>query len=138
MGSSTTQQVAFTAYNVNNNYYTPAGSRVTFNNVETNIGEHLINRATFICPVDGLYFFMFNIMSYNSYDPIVQLRKNDALVVSAWADVSSSSQYVQASNAALITCSAGERVYLETQNTDYVFSSADRFTTFSGFLLSEN
>ena len=85
VGSSTTQKAAFTVFNIDYVYYS-TGSKVTFGRVETNIGGHFDNSSTFTCPVDGLYFFTFNIMSYNSYDPIVQLRKNDALVVSAFSD----------------------------------------------------
>ena len=111
VGGSTTQQVAFTAFNFNNNYYS-SGSKITFDSVETSIGGHFDKSSTFTCPVDGLYFFTFNIMSYSSYDPIIQLRKDGALVVSAFADVYSGTQYVHASNTALILCDAGEEVYL--------------------------
>ena len=127
--------MAFTAYNDGTRYY--SYERITFDHVETNIGGHFDN-DTFTCPVDGLYFFSFNIMGseYYGYTARATLRRNGYTVVGAYADYESNDPH--ASNSAVIRCSAGDDVYLYFETSAYMHSDFDRYVTFSGFLISEN
>ena len=129
--------MAFTAYNHDRRSYS-TGDRVKFDGVETNIGGHFNESSTFACPVDGLYFFTFTIMGdyIEGDEGDVTLRHDGNIVVGAFADYSNN--YPQTSNAAVITCSAGEEVYLQCEFSGYMYSKTDRYVTFSGFLLSEN
>ena len=129
--------MAFTAYADTYRYYSSSGEKIEFDGVKTNIGGHFDNSTTFTCPVDGLYYFSFHVMSYtDSDDSQVSLMLDGSRVVSAWADYYIS--YAQASNSALVQCSAGQDVYLETYDYTYVYSNLYDLSTFSGFLVSEN
>ena len=129
--------MAFTAYADTYRYYSSSGDRVEFDGVKTNIGGHFDNSTTFTCPVDGLYYFTFHVLSYTNYDDSqVSLWVGGTWVVSAWADYYS--HHAQASNSALVQCSAGQNVYLETYDNTYVYSNSYDLSTFSGFLVSEN
>ena len=137
-----TQQVAFTAYADDDRDYI-AGQKVRFDGVRTNIGGHFDNSTTFTCPVDGLYYFSFHVMSdyYDSGypDSKVSLMVGGTGVVSAWAHYYvDGDEFAQASNSALVQCSAGQDAYLETYEQCHVYSSLYDFSTFSGFLVSEN
>ena len=119
-----TQQVAFTAYADDDRDYI-AGQKVRFDGVRTNIGGHFDNATTFTCPVDGLYYFSFHVMSHDSvYDSKVSLMLGGTRVVSAWADHHVTGHHAQASNSALVVCSAGQDVYLMTNSNTYVYSNS--------------
>ena len=133
------QQVAFTAYADSSRYYNDLGIKIEFDGVITNIGGHFDNSTTFTCPVDGLYYFSFHVMSHDSvYDSKVSLMLGGTRVVSAWADHHVTGHHAQASNSALVVCSAGQDVYLMTNSNTYVYSNSLEISTFSGFLVSEN
>ena len=134
--------MAFTAYADTYRYYSSSGDRVEFDGVKTNIGGHFDNSTTFTCPVDGLYYFSFHVMSRqhpsSTYDSQVSLMVGGTRVVSVWADHYSDYRRAQASNSALVQCSAGQDVYLEAYDSSYVYSNSYDLSTFSGFLVSEN
>ena len=131
------QQVAFTAYAVSSRYYNDLGQEIEFDGVITNIGGHFDNSTTFTCPVDGLYYFSFHVMSDRSdTDAHISLWLGETRVVSAWADYND--HFAGASNSALVQCSAGQDVYLATYEFCYVYSNTFYISTFSGFLVSEN
>ena len=135
---SATRQVAFTVYEDQTQYHSN-GKRLTFDHVETNMGGNFnSSNSTFTCPVDGLYFFSFTIMGSTGYgdDGHATLRRDGSVGVGAWADYYAGNPH--ASNAAVITCSVGQEVYLQSENSGYMYSNSSRLVTFSGFLLSEN
>ena len=134
-----TRQAAFTAYADTIRHYSLPGFKVQFDGVKTNIGGHFVNATTFTCPVDGLYYFSFHVMSHDSvYDSKVSLMLGGTRVVSPWADHHVTGHHAQASNSALVVCSAGQDVYLMTNSNTYVYSNSFHLSTFSGFLVSEN
>ena len=137
-----TQLVAFTAYADRSRDLYDYGIKVQFDDVITNIGYHFTNSTTFICPVDGLYFFSFHVMSgddVNVYPSSrISLMVGGTRVVSAWADHHEHMHHAQASNSAFVQCSAGQGVHLETYGASLVYSSSYHQGTFSGFLVSEN
>ena len=132
----TTRQIGFSAYFKGSEYYN-AGDRIYFDGRETNIGGHFDNE-TFTCPIDGLYFFIYTIESDDN-DIVVALRIDGNDIARTFHDEADSSDHDQATNSALVTCLAGQEVYLYMYGYDgYVTSSYRRDTTFSGFLVSEN
>ena len=76
-------------------------------------------------------------MSDVSDEVRVNLVLDGGLVVSGWADYSAGFA-PHASNAVLLTCDAGQEVYVRCSFAGAVYSNSERYSTFSGFLISQN
>ena len=132
-----TQQVAFTAHASSQRSYS-SGSLIQFDDVESNVGNHFDNSTTFTCPVDGLYFFYFSIMTDTAGDIIVGLEIDNRNVVSLWAETYRDNDYPHSSNSAVVGCTAGQEVNLVCDSSGDVYSTFRKYSTFSGFLISAN
>ena len=119
------------------------GTVLTFEDVLTNEGNHY-NPAThkFTCQIPGTYVFMFSIAVYKTADPMISLKKNGDIVVSAHSRTGGamSNDFDQSANSVILNLAVGDMIWLEftLDNSHVVHDSIFQHNTFSGYLLYEN
>ncbi|XP_071804953.1 uncharacterized protein [Asterias amurensis] len=92
-----------------------------------------LNNGTFTCNVPGVYVLMFSVNKSSSGSYLfVYLRKNGNAIVAGYVRDAGSHQV---SNSAVIPLHYGDQVHLAVYGS--VYSSTNRYTSFTGFLLQE-
>ncbi|XP_068241526.1 cerebellin-3-like [Palaemon carinicauda] len=112
--------------------YVSPGSKVVFTETVTQIGTGWNTaRSEYIATTPGLFFFTFSAVSDRYSHFRISLKKNGQDIVSAFGD---SSGYQMGSQSALVSLSAGDRVYLQLQEGQLLEVSSSRaYTSFTGF-----
>ncbi len=115
------------------------GDVLTFQVAQTNIGSHFdTSTHKFTCRIPGTYVFMFTIASnYNNQDCFLRLMKDGLNIAGTHVrdSQSSTNNFHQSSNTAILQLAEGNQVWLEHGNGDPVYSDSNKWTSFSGFLL---
>ncbi|XP_033127222.1 complement C1q subcomponent subunit C-like [Anneissia japonica] len=105
---------------------------ISFDSIATNIGDNF-NSTHFICPRNGVYFFIFHIT--HSRDPKVELVMNNECIVSIHGD--SANRHQQSfSNSAVLELRKGDLLWLSLSSDHSLSGDTLNLTTFSGFLIS--
>lgn len=143
--NSSNQTVAFCAYvNSGDNVIYAADEIVAFNGILHNDGGYYNeDLSVFTCPVTGLYSFSISVRSVlreeESFTSNVVLVKGEENLGGVATILSSTtgSLDISGSNSVVITCSAGEAVFVEAATTSRIYGgSTYRTSTFSGFLMA--
>ena len=111
------------------------GQVIMFDETFANIGQGFnLNTGKFTCPFSGVYVFMYNIGIKDAH-PKVSLMKNGERMASVYSTYGDS--HGQISNGLILPLVFGDAVWLKfiDFNRMQVYSSENRFTNFSGFLL---
>lgn len=111
---------------------------VQFPTPRLNIGNHYDTaRAVFTCPVQGVYYFAFSILSYTPYSPgnapSVLLKRGDEAIIGVYVNVFEDDFVLMMSNSVLVQCAPGQEVYVETATDVEVAGATFGTCTFSGF-----
>ena len=70
----------------------------------------------------------------NGYLVQAEMMKNDAMIANA--EIQDTAEYAHmSSNCALVSCAAGDRVWVRSGSRSEIHGESAPFTTFSGFLL---
>ncbi|XP_052819491.1 otolin-1-like [Mya arenaria] len=134
---------AFTAYLSNTVQNLNIGDVIVFDQVLTNEG-HVYNPNTgiFTTPFDGTYVFHFAVADRHQHQFVGRLLVDGTNKVAAIADAQYSPHMdieMQGGNMAVLSLFKGQRVWVESHrwdNQQIESGESDRFSTFSGFLLS--
>ncbi|XP_056337479.1 complement C1q-like protein 4 [Danio aesculapii] len=133
LGSSSKGGVAFSAV-LQDSF--SQNAVLKFKDVITNIGSaYDASSGTFTCKTAGVYYFSFHIVK-TGQNLRVDMLLNDKTVVSAVAvDLLHTDT---ASNSVVLQLKAGDRIYLQLNNSDLgKRDSQSRLSSFSGYLLYE-
>ncbi|XP_071950214.1 uncharacterized protein [Antedon mediterranea] len=109
---------------------------ITFNHIYVNKGKHFLYNSTFVCHLDGFYFFTFTIRSRDGFFSYVTLMKNDEPQTSISAD--SDDRNIMQTQSTILKLSYDDKVWLRVgPNRKYGFDSEEtnKYMTFSGFLI---
>ncbi|XP_022082647.1 uncharacterized protein LOC110974963 [Acanthaster planci] len=111
------------------------GDILIFDSIMTNFGDGYDSQSgVFTCFVPGVYFFTVSIQQ-DQKRPFVQLKKNEELIFSIFDSDSGTSH--QSSNSAAVHLAAGDTLWLEFGGNDSgIHSNSDKYSLFSGFLIS--
>ena len=125
----------FTAFEDRGAIFYFTGDVIFFPYIHTNIGNHYDpSNGAFTCPYTGLYEFHVNVMSQVGYQCEASLVVANEVIVTAWAEESSYSEHLQASNHAYVNCTTGSQAWIEAI-TCYLYSTSNNHATFSGRLI---
>ena len=85
--------------------------------------------------ISATYYFAINMKSMrNGYLVQAEIMKDDVMIANA--EVQDTSEYAHmSSNCAVVSCAAGERVWVRSGSRSEIHGESAPFTTFSGFLL---
>ncbi|XP_077508307.1 complement C1q tumor necrosis factor-related protein 4-like [Amblyomma americanum] len=114
------------------------GKYVRFDQVLTNVQADLTkDLGAFRCQLPGLYYFSFTFMASRRDSCRMSLRRNRVPVVTAFA---SDNGFSWASSGAVLYLAQNDLVYLYLEDGKFHESQSSRraFTSFSGFLVSED
>jgi hypothetical protein len=137
-GKRQKERTAFTVYATKHTEHLGIGQPIKFDTILTNVGnDYNIHTGIFTVPVDGLYAFSFYIAEYQVHEFLTSLVVDGNRTVQGIADALSESQDIQGGNFAILSLSAGQTVWLESDVSDgYLWASlSNRVQSFSGFLL---
>ncbi|XP_048360123.1 complement C1q tumor necrosis factor-related protein 3 isoform X1 [Sphaerodactylus townsendi] len=128
-------QVAFMASMAT--HFSNQNSGIIFSSVETNIGNFFdVMTGRFGAPVDGVYFFTFNMMKHEDVEDVyVYLMHNGNTVFSLYS-YESKGKMDTSSNSVVLKLAKGDEVWLRMGN-GALHGDHQRFSTFAGFLLFE-
>ncbi|KAJ7335068.1 hypothetical protein JRQ81_013009 [Phrynocephalus forsythii] len=128
-------QVAFMASMAT--HFSNQNSGIIFSSVETNVGNFFdVMTGRFGAPVNGVYFFTFNMMKHEDVEEVyVYLMHNGNTVFSLYS-YESKGKADSASNSAVLKLAKGDEVWLRMGN-GALHGDHQRFSTFAGFLLFE-
>ncbi|XP_026571395.1 complement C1q tumor necrosis factor-related protein 3 isoform X1 [Pseudonaja textilis] len=134
-GIPTELQVAFMASMAT--HFSNQNSGIIFSSVETNIGNFFdVMTGRFGAPVNGVYFFSFNMMKHEDVEEVyVYLMHNGNTVFSLYS-FESKGKSDSSSNSAVLKLAKGDEVWLRMGN-GALHGDHQRFSTFAGFLLFE-
>ena len=116
------------------------GDVVSFQETPTNINGHFsLATNKFTCQVPGTYFFTFSMGIHQPGDLNIMLVKNGHLIVSAHTRTGGfDSDFDQTSSSAVLNLEMGDQVWLKfVRDGNTIYSTFNRHSTFSGFLLYE-
>nr|XP_060617350.1 complement C1q tumor necrosis factor-related protein 3 isoform X1 [Anolis sagrei ordinatus] len=128
-------QVAFMASMAT--HFSNQNSGIIFSSVETNVGNFFdVMTGRFGAPVNGVYFFTFNMMKHEDVEEVyVYLMHNGNTVFSLYS-YESKGKTDSSSNSAVLKLAKGDEVWLRMGN-GALHGDHQRFSTFAGFLLFE-
>ncbi|XP_077203065.1 complement C1q tumor necrosis factor-related protein 3 isoform X2 [Paroedura picta] len=128
-------QVAFMASMAT--HFSNQNSGIIFSSVETNVGNFFdVMTGRFGAPVNGVYFFTFNMMKHEDVEEVyVYLMHNGNTVFSLYS-YESKGKMDTSSNSAVLKLAKGDEVWLRMGN-GALHGDHQRFSTFAGFLLFE-
>ncbi|XP_053151043.1 complement C1q tumor necrosis factor-related protein 3 isoform X4 [Hemicordylus capensis] len=128
-------QVAFMASMAT--HFSNQNSGIIFSSVETNAGNFFdVMTGRFGAPVNGVYFFTFNMMKHEDVEEVyVYLMHNGNTVFSLYS-YESKGKTDSSSNSAVLKLLKGDEVWLRMGN-GALHGDHQRFSTFAGFLLFE-
>ena len=114
----------------------------TFTPAPTQGGHYSTSTGIYTCPVSGVYFFQFSI--YGHFIQDVDVARASAILVKEGADLAevhmfhtgSGGIYNTLSNAMVLQCSAGQRVWVESHHPNNHLFNWQKLNRFSGFLIS--
>ena len=107
-----------------------SGTKVTYSSVKTNFGDCYDGTSTFTCCFTGYYYFSFNAVQAESTSMLASLKVNDVTMATMNAI---SGDGNAASGSAVVFCSQGQQVWVETDVSSVVHNGP--YNTFSGILL---
>ncbi|XP_069977756.1 cerebellin-1 [Penaeus vannamei] len=108
-------------------------SRKIWDTLTNLLGAWDEDKAQFVAPRDGAYYFSFHGIGTKNSDFTLALMKNGEYQVTAYGGPP---KYEWASNSALLVLKAGDKVYLELQDGSmYDHPGREAYTTFTGFLV---
>ncbi|KAG8131189.1 hypothetical protein E2320_017749 [Naja naja] len=118
-------------------HFSNQNSGIIFSSVETNIGNFFdVMTGRFGAPVNGVYFFSFNMMKHEDVEEVyVYLMHNGNTVFSLYS-FESKGKSDSSSNSAVLKLAKGDEVWLRMGN-GALHGDHQRFSTFAGFLLFE-
>lgn len=136
--------VAFSAYVNHSMYHYADGETINFRGLAYDMtGHYDPDTSSFVCPVDGLYMFNYNIyfflreeteLPYQGYVTLLQDGVSIATVAGYTNDTSSNPL---ASNTVFTYCISGQEVHAEAISDCQVYGISEyRRSTFSGILLA--
>uniref|UniRef100_A0A8C6YPF1 Complement C1q tumor necrosis factor-related protein 3 n=1 Tax=Nothoprocta perdicaria TaxID=30464 RepID=A0A8C6YPF1_NOTPE len=128
-------QVAFMASMAT--HFSNQNSGIIFSSVETNVGNFFdVMTGRFGAPVNGVYFFTFNMMKHEDVEEVyVYLMHNGNTVFSLYS-YESKGKADTSGNSAVLKLAKGDEVWLRMGN-GALHGDHQRFSTFAGFLLFE-
>lgn len=129
----------FSAFVTESFVYSPA-QIVRFPSTRINVGEHYSTlTSTFTCPIEGIYYFAVNVLTYTDYSPdnspALYLKRDDEPLVGLFLNMFQDDFVMMMSNSVVTDCSPGQQVYLETVTDVEVAGDSYTTCTFSGFYL---
>ncbi|XP_072021073.1 uncharacterized protein [Amphiura filiformis] len=129
---------AFSAVRITPFTSTADDQAVPFEQVHTNVGDDFdIVSGRFTCQVAGLYLFTYGMGSYPN-NPLVCLHKNDVKINCVYRNPVNDIQFEVTSNAAVLQLRTEEQVWLRSEYSGKeIYSSNNKYTTFSGVLLHQ-
>ena len=123
--------------------YLNRGDRIIYRHPIVNPGGHYnISTGEYTCPVSGIYFFQFTVHAHLNQAIDNELANAELIKNgSAFAEVYMSHTtfktiYVTLSSAVIVMCSAGERVWVESNHDNNHLHNWHNLNGFSGFLIS--
>ena len=127
--------VAFTAVRTSNIYNSIV--KIVFDKVITNVGGAYSNTTgTFTCPTDGVYVFIWTLMTMDGKMCAANLYVNgNRRSLQARANIQSVSSHstVQGTMSGTFRLSAGDRVWVQTTSCNYFYGNP--YNAFSGWKL---
>lgn len=115
------------------------GETIVFNKVYVNDGGSYDNQTgVFTAPYDGVYLLSYFIAEYNTGQIVTRLMLDGTNIADSVAESIQDRHNDQGGNLVILKLQMGQRVWLETFDTDNVHidaSAAYLYNTFSGFLL---
>ena len=134
--------LGFTAYVDHDVQHLGVDQTIIFNRVLFNDGGAYNNASgIFICPVNGVYLFFFEVGSRDQKQIVAKLVANNVNEVDAIADTAGQPNEAQGSNMAILRLRQGTHVWVENYrwaDQDVQGDPTDHFSTFSGILLYQN
>ncbi len=109
---------------------------IVFDDIFTNKGNHFQeHNSTFVCHINGFYFFSFTLRSYDHRYMGATLVKNGNRVISIGGEPGERNQMMTQS--VVLQLQQGDQVYVTLAPSDgyAIYSDHNKYCTFSGFLL---
>ncbi|XP_033096090.1 uncharacterized protein LOC117100490 [Anneissia japonica] len=109
---------------------------INLNHTFANKGKHFINNNTFVCQLNGFYFFTFTVRSLDYHTTYVALMKNKEVQTSISAD--RSDRNIMQTQSTILQMNQGDKVWLRVgPNSNFGLDSEEshKYITFSGFLI---
>ena len=122
-----------TSGNVGPNY---ANDAIKFNDVSINVGNgYNPGTGKFTAPVDGIYLISVSYLQQDGYTSHVRLIKDGAMYTELH---SNNKGYDQLSKTVLIQLKKDENIWVRLEKSSaYAIYGSSRYTTFSGYLISQ-
>ena len=132
--------VGFSAYAAGDYHHPNIGETIRFPYVMTNNGGYYNpSESVFTCPINGLYYFTFDLYSghlSNGERTAVHIQRDDKELSEAFCtSYGLDKLYTQCGNSVVIRCDRGQRVFVTAAYSATQLAGVTKRSTFSGFLI---
>ena len=136
----TASAVGFSVYADGDYHYPDEGEIIRFPLVFTNNGGHYnTSDSVFTCPINGTYYFIFNLnsgqLSNGERTSAYIQRDGDKLAEGNCRHYGPDNLSLLCGNSVVIHCHLGQRVFIATAYPDTQFRHYAKRSVFSGFLI---